>query len=59
MRPVPSGDPLADGQNTDVLSLIGPRDGDVELIPGDYQRWVLITTATEDKIRRVDVLEVL
>ncbi|TDE40488.1 hypothetical protein E1295_31815 [Nonomuraea mesophila] len=52
-------DPLAETGVIDVLSLIGPRAGDVVLTPGDYQRWVLITTATEDIIRKVDVLEVL
>lgn len=54
---VQPGDPLAQGTSTDVLTLVGPR-GDVTLAPGDYQVWVLITTLTEDIIRRVDVLEV-
>jgi hypothetical protein len=52
-------DPLAEAGKIDVLSLIGPRAGDVVLTPGDYQRWVLVKTATEDVIRKVDVLEVL
>ena len=56
---VEPGDDLADGTNLDVLSLIGPRGGDEQLAPGDHQRWVLISTATEDKIRRVDVITVL
>lgn len=56
---VEAPDPLAEGDKIDVLSLIGPRDGDLVLTPGDYQRWVLVTTAVEDVIRQVDVLEVL
>ncbi|MEU8196324.1 hypothetical protein AB0C10_21310 [Microbispora amethystogenes] len=52
-------DPLAEAGKVDVLSLIGPRDGDVVLTPGDYQRYVLIQTATEDIIRRIDVLTIL
>jgi len=52
-------DPLAENGRIDVLSLVGPRDGDVELQPGDYQRWILIKTATEDIIRKVDVLTIL
>lgn len=57
---VPGSGPLADGTKIDILSLIGPRGGDVNLtVPGDYQRWVLITTATEDIIRRPDVITVL
>lgn len=51
-------DPLADGDRIDVLSLVGPRNGDVDLTPGDYQRWVLVTTDTEDIIRRAGTLEV-
>ncbi|MGI5493893.1 hypothetical protein [Microtetraspora malaysiensis] len=50
-------DPLAEAGKIDVLSLIGPRGG-TTLTPGDYQRYVLIQTATEDIIRRVDVLTV-
>jgi hypothetical protein len=50
-----------------VLSLIGPGDvglsvpaGDLTLTgPADYQRWVMVVTATEVIIRSVDVLEVL
>jgi len=45
----------------DVLSRVGARieAGVINLTPGDYQRWVLVTTAAEDIIRRPDVLEVL
>lgn len=50
--------PLAEAGVIDVLSLIGPRNGQVSLTAGDYQRFVLITTATEDIIRKVDVLTV-
>lgn len=54
------GNPLADGQKIDVLALVGARvTADVTLSPGDYQRWVLLTTSTEDIIRRPDVLEIL
>lgn len=53
------GNPLAESGKIDVLSLIGPRSGDVALTPGDYQRFVLISTASEDVIRKVDTLEVL
>lgn len=56
---VKPGQPLAEGANVDVLSLIGPRAGNVTLAAGDWQRWVLVKTATEDKIRRVDVITVL
>lgn len=52
--------PLAEGTKIDILSLIGPRAGHVNLsTPGDYQRWTLVVTATEDIIRRPDVIEVL
>lgn len=53
------GNPLAEDGKIDVLALIGPRAGDVNLAAGDYQRWVLVTTLTEDIIRRPDVLEIL
>ena len=56
---VKPGDSLADGTNIDILSLIGPRSGDVTLSAGDYQRWVLIKTATEDIIRRPDTITIL
>lgn len=55
----PDPDPLAEAGVIDVLSLVGPRNGQVELVPGDYQRFVCISTATEDIIRKVDVLTVL
>jgi hypothetical protein len=52
--------PLADGGRIDIVSLIGPKEGsDLELVPGDYQRFVLIQTDDEDIIRRPDVLEIL
>jgi hypothetical protein len=59
--------PLQEGTKIDVLSLIGPGDvglsvpaGDLTLTgPADYQRWVMVVTATEVIIRSVDVLEVL
>jgi hypothetical protein len=49
--------PLADGNNVDILSLVG-AEGDVILGPGTYQRWCLVTTATERIIRRVDTIVV-
>lgn len=52
-------DELAEAGKIDVLALVGPRAGDVVLTPGDYQRWVLVQTATEDIIRRPDVLTIL
>jgi hypothetical protein len=54
-----SPDPLAEGSKIDVLSLIGPRGGVATLAAGDYQRWVLIVTAAEDIIRKVDVVTVI
>ncbi|MFF4779398.1 hypothetical protein ACFY05_41945 [Microtetraspora fusca] len=51
-------DPLAEAGKIDVLSLVGPRNGDVTLPPGDYQRYVLVQTATEDIIRRIDTLTI-
>lgn len=53
------GNPLAEAGKIDVLSLLGPRAGDVQLTPGDYQRFILVSTATEDVIRKVDTIEVL
>lgn len=51
---------LAEGTKIDVISLIGTKGAaHLALPPGDYQRWVLVVTAAEDKIRRVDVLSVL
>ena len=51
--------PLAVPGVIDVVSLVGPRGGDVVLTQGDYQRYVLVTTATEDIIRRVDTVTIL
>lgn len=58
---VPGTGPLAEGDKIDVLSLIGPKVGaDLVLaVPGDYQRWVRVSTATEDIIRKVDVITIL
>jgi hypothetical protein len=57
---VKPGDALADGTNLDVLSLIGPKTGaQLALTPGDYQRWVLVQTASEDVIRKVDTITVI
>lgn len=56
---VQPGDALADGDRVDVLSLIGPKEGDITLEPGRYLRWVLVQTSSEDIIRRTDVLEVV
>lgn len=56
---VKPGDTLAEGDNVDVLSLIGPRSGHVTLAAGTYQRWVLVKTATEDVIRRPDTITIL
>lgn len=50
--------PLAEAGVVDVLSLIGPRDG-IALAPGVYRRWVLVTTAAEDIIRRGGTVEIL
>lgn len=57
---VEPGDPLASGNNLDVLSLVGSKAGaDFPLAAGTYQRWVLVQTASEDIIRKVDTVEVL
>jgi hypothetical protein len=55
------GDALAQGDTIDVLSLIGPAslNPTIVLAPGDYQRWVLVKTATEVIIRKVDLVEVV
>jgi hypothetical protein len=56
--------PLLDGTKIDVVSKIGPGGGAVtaghfpSLTAGDYQRWVLITTADEHIIRRPDVVTI-
>lgn len=57
---VPGTGALAEGTKIDVLSLIGPKAGQVVItVPGDYQRWVLVQTAAEDIIRRPDVITIL
>ncbi|MGH3439515.1 MAG: hypothetical protein ACRDRN_24045 [Sciscionella sp.] len=52
---------LAIAGQIDVVSLIGPKTGaDLAMAtPGDYQRFVLVSTAKEDIIRKVDVITVL
>lgn len=59
-------DPLAEGSNIDVMSLIGPGPGAHELLAGgvggnavDYQRWVAIKTASEFIIRKTDTVSVI
>jgi hypothetical protein len=55
---VPSPDPLAEVGFIDIVSLIGPRGGDLTLTAGDWQRWVKISTASEDVLRPTDVITV-
>ena len=56
---VSPSDPLGDGVNIDVVSLVGPAVGaDLALGVGDWQRWVMVKTATETIIRKVDVVTV-
>jgi len=55
---VQPGDLLAEGSTVDILALIGPG-GDVELPPGDYQRWTLISTVAENIIDTIDTLTIL
>lgn len=64
---------LADGTNSgsanyalavpgeiDVVALIGPKVGaQLALAAGSWQRWVLVQTAAEDMIRKVDTVTVL
>lgn len=50
--------PLAQTGIIDIVSLMGPRAGDFSLAAGTYQRWAVISTATEDVIRPVDTIEV-
>jgi hypothetical protein len=50
---------LAETGKIDVLTLVGPAAGDVLLTAGDYQTFVLIQSATENIIRKVDVLTIL
>lgn len=53
-------DPLSEGTNIDVLSLIGPGVGaHLALTAGDYQRWVGVKTANEFIIRKTDTVTVL
>lgn len=52
--------PLGEAGFIDILSLIGPGgSADVDLAPGDWQRWCLITTAAENVIRKVDTITIL
>lgn len=56
----PGTDPLASGDNIDVLSLIGPGLGaHLVLVAGDYQRFVAVRTANEFIIRKTDTLTIL
>jgi len=44
----------------DVLTLVGPRAGQLStLTAGTYQVYILLKTAVEDIIRRVDTLSIL
>ncbi len=52
------GDALAEGAKTDIASRIGARTGAIALAAGDYQRFCLITTASEDLVRFVDTVTV-
>ncbi|MEU0469936.1 hypothetical protein ABZ215_38565 [Amycolatopsis sp. NPDC006131] len=57
---IPDPDPLAEVGSIDIVTLIGPRNGDVNLTtPGDYQVWALVSTASEDVVRKLDTLTVL
>lgn len=52
-------DPLAEGDKIDVVTLIGPGTGAFEtLTVGDWQRWVMVKTANETIIRKVDVVTI-
>lgn len=55
---IPDPDPLAEVGFIDIITLVGPRGGDITLMTGDWQRWCLVSTATEDIIRPTDVIEV-
>jgi hypothetical protein len=50
--------PMADGSNIDILTLVGPG-GDIQLVAGVYQRWALVKTATENIVRKLDTVTVL
>lgn len=58
------GHALLEGTKIDVVSKIGPGGGAVTaghfpaLTAGDYQRWVLVTTADEHIIRRPDTVTI-
>jgi hypothetical protein len=58
------GHALLEGTKIDVVAKIGPGGGAVSaghfaaLSAGDYQRWVLVTTADEHIIRRPDVVTI-
>lgn len=56
---VQPGDALAEGDLIDIVVLVGPRDGDITLVAGDYQVWLLITTAKEDVILKMDTVTIL
>lgn len=52
-------DPLAEAGKVDVVALIGAKTGaDLSLEAGDWQMFVLCQTATEDIIRKTDVISV-
>ena len=56
---VMSPNPLAEGTKVDILALVGPKTGaDLNPAPGDYQVWGLVTTDTEEIIRKTGTLEV-
>lgn len=43
----------------EVVTRIGPRAGAVSLAPGDWQRWVLVSTADEDIIESTGTVTIL
>jgi hypothetical protein len=52
--------PLVEGTKIDVMSLIGPGGppAHLALTQGVYQRWVLVTTVTENMMFKVDMVTV-
>ncbi len=51
---------LAVAGEIDVVALIGTKVGaDLALAAGTWQRWILVRTAAEDIIRKVDTITVL
>ena len=53
-------DPLAVAGELDVVALIGTKSGaHLALAAGTWQRWILVRTAAEDIIRKVDTVTVL